>query len=791
MHSMRNPEPASRVEGALHKLYGGSTPDAAFLSGLEARLFERARALQPARTCRRPWAWAQTARRRSWAMASLALLLALATAFTVIGPQQVWAQVQRLLGYVPRVGFVDLESTRVLAAPVALTREGVTLVVEQALARPQGTTVVIRSEGLPSEDELRAAGRELAKGGEARLRLPDGEVLTPRTYHAKLGAATLEFAPLPQGVYQVTLELPRLPLAPDGVAPEGWEAPITLRPATGELVAELYPQPYAPEGAEETHNGVTVRVLQVAHGPEETAVRLQVQWEAEDWGFPHLDGAYVLRDDVGHSYFWPATPGSGSTVQTEVVAIDPSQAQPSPAVPTYEKVLTYAPLSSLARQLSLEIDRIAFGVPAAATFAIDLGQDPQVGDHWPLDIHLEVAGFPVHITGAWLEEEVVGARDQPERRTVLQLEIAPVPEQENRRLQGLGLDGEAAGLRSGSTGGYSYDTNRMHAGLVLKGGEPILHGPVQVVVRDAQVSLRGPWQIAWKVPGRVGVDAVAPVTLHPQDAHQERGGLGLRVDEVVLSDQLTAVTLALDEAPPGAKLSLVPFSDPASRGHSYLLIDDRGGRYEAGRIAAGWRPTGQLEPQAGTYTFGPVQPLARRLTLQVPGVQLALPGRAAFSVEVPAGLTVAPSSPDRQPSRKSAPWEVDIRLEVAGYDLRFREAWLEEINRTMMLYLLSEPYQPARQDRWLSALRPAAVTGPGGRQVDLSSAPTSGLVEVAFSAAGPSPAEGGKHYAVLAFDVADSETGVVRPGVYHVEVEGCNVAVRGPWELTWEVGGGG
>ena len=44
-----------------------------------------------------------------------------------------------------------------------------------------------------------------------------------------------------------------------------------------------------------------------------------------------------------------------------------------------------------------------------------------------------------------------------------------------------------------------------------------------------------------------------------------------------------------------------------------------------------------------------------------------------------------------------------------------------------------------------------------------------------------------RHWAALAFDVRNSETGQVLPGVYQVELEGVNVAVRGPWELTWEV----
>ncbi len=95
-----------------------------------------------------------------WTVGAGGLLLALAVAFLAVGPQRVWADLQRLLGYVPGVGFVNLEETRVLTAPVTVTRDGVTLRVEEVLAAPDGTTVVISSEGLPPEDEVVDGSRD-------------------------------------------------------------------------------------------------------------------------------------------------------------------------------------------------------------------------------------------------------------------------------------------------------------------------------------------------------------------------------------------------------------------------------------------------------------------------------------------------------------------------------------------------------------------------------------------------------------------------------------------------------
>ena len=184
--------------------------------------------------------------------------------------------------------------------------------------------------------------------------------LISESWALRLGAGTLEFPPLPAEVYRVTLELPRLPLVPAGEAPETWEVTLNLRPATGALVEELFPQPYVPTDASDTHAGITLRVLEVAHSPQETALRFQVQWRDSDWEFHHIGGdqSPVLRDDLGHVYLDVIPSSSGSLVQTKVIRIpdnaDEVLPTPTPTVPTYEQTKTFAPASPSARRLTLE-----------------------------------------------------------------------------------------------------------------------------------------------------------------------------------------------------------------------------------------------------------------------------------------------------------------------------------------------------------------------------------------------------------------------------------------------------
>ena len=776
-------EHSPRIEEALEALFSTATPDAAFVAGLERQLLARGATLASWHAAgesspRRFWMrWMQPLSQHRWATAALGLLLAVAVALTIIGPQHVWADLQRLLGYVPGVGFVDLEETRVLTVPVEVTRDGVTLRVEQVLAQPNRTVVVIRSEGLPPEDRLWPHGTRERGDYQPELRLPDGRTLASKKWTLRLGAGTLEFPPLPEGVYRVTLELPRLPLVPAGAAPEEWAVPLNLRPATGELVAELFPQPYAPLDASDTHAGITLRVLAVAHSPEETALRLQVQWPDPEWEFPHIGGDQlpVLRDDLGHVYHESVPSSSGSSVQTVAVRI-PENAQvkptPTPAVPTAERTLAFAPVSPSARHLTLVVDGLRFEVPAEGGFTVDLGDDPQVGDYWPLDVSLTVAGFPVHITGARLVEEPIVLPDGPGQRMLLQFDIAPVPDRGNRALRGLHLESDTF---SGGGGGYNAIAGRLRTSLDLREGQPIPTGPVQVQVSSISLLIRGPWNLTWAVPGADEARAV-PVTLHPARAIQTRDSLTLRVDEVTLTDRLTAITVGLDDPPPGVAFSRIPSWNPATRRHELYLEDDRGRCYEY-TWSVGWQPHGEQTSEvlenshaSETLVFQSVQPLARRLTLHAPAVEVTLSGMAAFDVSVPTGLTME-AYPGEVPA--SAPWSVDIPVEVSGYQLRFTQARLEELNGTTMLVLTSARFEGQQGDRRLTGLRLASVRAPNGQLVDLSSA---------FGHAGPEY-EGG-YRARLAFDVVDPEAGIVRPGRYHVELDGVTVAVQGPWTLT-------
>ena len=79
----------------------------------------------------------------------------------------------RWFGYVPGVGFVREGQIRVLESPVSVTREGVTVTVEQVVLDPERTALVYSVEGIPATAVV-SSPMDQHCPYEVSLRLPDG-----------------------------------------------------------------------------------------------------------------------------------------------------------------------------------------------------------------------------------------------------------------------------------------------------------------------------------------------------------------------------------------------------------------------------------------------------------------------------------------------------------------------------------------------------------------------------------------------------------------------------------------
>lgn len=333
-----------------------------------------------------------TLRRRGWSIA-LALLLVLAAAFFAIGPQRVAAAVRGLLGYIPGVGIVDQEAPiRILAEPVSLAREGISITVTSATLTGDKTHIEYRVFGVPAsaypdrEDVTGCIQREY-------LRLPDGVQLT---------RVDNDFPPIPAEINDAVFVIPCLHNTLPGKAPENWKLPLRFKPAPPDLVVmpviELSPspQPSPIPGATElpenesgapaapVDRSVTIsKVIETSDGYILIG-RLAPQSQPGEW--LQVTGAPVIRDASGKKvpYTFP------QDINPDVV--DSGQSGTAWALQFKADGLTY-PLTITFT--GVEIRQV--DPNAVVEFTFDAGPNPQPGQEWTPDQEFQIAGHTLKL----------------------------------------------------------------------------------------------------------------------------------------------------------------------------------------------------------------------------------------------------------------------------------------------------------------------------------------------------------------------------------------------------------
>jgi hypothetical protein len=200
--------------------------------------------------------------RPAWAMAFVLTL-----AILVVSAPSLAAAFGRIFGYVPEVGLVEsTNGLRMLAEPVAATRDGVTLTITNVFVYEDRVELKYEVSGIaPENDGWQAADRNTNPtafcggvnpgstynpDGDARLRLPDGSILE-RDYTGKYPQNVFAMQPVyeaavPADVNELFFMLKCIPQARLGTAPENWEIYLELVdvPAgtiVGETVIEVPP----------------------------------------------------------------------------------------------------------------------------------------------------------------------------------------------------------------------------------------------------------------------------------------------------------------------------------------------------------------------------------------------------------------------------------------------------------------------------------------------------------------------------------------------------------------------
>jgi hypothetical protein len=343
------------------------------------KLRRRVSAAEPARRLARRG----ISRRLAFALCVAAAILA---TVLIAGPDRVSAIVQSILGYIPGVGFVESEGAlRTIAAPLAVTRDGITLTVEQAVFDSKRSILVYSVEGIPWE--ARATAGDSAECLSLPALQPEGSAAMEATGAEMSGWGSgyrthLTYGAVPAAADRVTLRVPCLTGARPGAAPEDWELTLVLAPASAAtvLVPVLLPT-VSP-----------VPAVSSTPGPLE-GVRLQAESiVALEEGY-RVEGAVYFNPQITFVYQpidpdFRLTDSAGSPVPFGSVMPD----APSDSEAGRQAWALEIPAGAYANPLKLEMTSVILEEAAGTEFFIDLGDHPARGGPFPLELTLDVNG---------------------------------------------------------------------------------------------------------------------------------------------------------------------------------------------------------------------------------------------------------------------------------------------------------------------------------------------------------------------------------------------------------------
>jgi len=419
------------------------------------------------------------------------LLLVLVTG--LVSVPSVRAAIERWIGYVPGIGLISEGQIRLLAEPVSVTRDGITLTVEEVWAASDRTLIQVSVEGWP----WRKLVSDSPKNGcldSASLRLPDRE-LTHTQPQSALGWATgyelkSLYPAIPSTVDEVTFVMPCLILAKPGEAPENWELSLRLVPAAPEavfpvieistpVVATPTLLPPAQTNTSLVTDGASLALDRAVQMDDGYLIYATIHYENSGLGsidIPLDPATFHLLDasgqEVAYELDWEATNEIQATFVPDQTAF---------AIKT-------APIQ-IPGPLTLVLDSLFASLATDASFTFDPGPDPQPGEDWDLGLDLDVGnGHTLRV-----------ARVSYDLTDGVQAYLRFDMESETGVMYATLFD-KAHPLTgmAGGGGGGSFSIGPFTSDLYYN--EPLPKGPLTVTVTSISAQFPGHWEAAWTPP---------------------------------------------------------------------------------------------------------------------------------------------------------------------------------------------------------------------------------------------------------------------------------------------------
>ncbi len=358
-----------------------ATPQARseFVNSLHARLVYQA-ATQSGKASRPIYL------RPAWVLASVIALLMVG--ILLIGPQRVLAAMRGLFGYIPGVGIVEQGAPiRVLAEPVTVTRDGISITVASATLTGDQTHIEYRIFGVPRD---------------AYPKREDVAGCIERPYLLLVDGSRQEVdAPVPANINEATYVMPCIFDTLPGTVPTDWELPLKFVAAPPELtvmpVIELSPSPETnPAQNTIAHNE---NATSTPATPEDHSVTVSKEIDTED-GYI-LIGSFQPQTQAGERIQLTGETlkdASGKEVPyTYPMDVSPDSPDPNAGGSGWA-------MQFKGRGLTFPLTITFTGVPvheadptATAEFTFDAGSNPQPGQEWTINQDIELAGHTLKL----------------------------------------------------------------------------------------------------------------------------------------------------------------------------------------------------------------------------------------------------------------------------------------------------------------------------------------------------------------------------------------------------------
>ena len=512
---MPEQRPSDEFEEQVRQAWATPEPDPAFAANLRAQLARGAAPVRPAaRRLTLRWAGA---------LALVGLMLMGLAVVLAVGPQQAAGAVRQLFGFIPGIGIVKMDDLlRALAAPVSMTREGVTLTVRQAIVSTDKTVLDFIIDGVPASAYPK---NENVSGclGRASLRLPDGTPLDMTGGGGRGWVGGFEdrftYAPIGPGVNTATLVLPCISDTLPGKAPENWELALSFVPASADLALTPVVEVTVPPAP-------TVAVLATPAASSSTpqatpAVTAPPTGAPAPFGLTLVLDRYITLSDgyylIGHTT-WSDPRISGASLATvqlvdaqgHELPIDSANWQdvgidlPEPNQWVYRiyGLGFYSPLTLRATLVAVDLQTPATFALEAAPNGFD-GSAAQLGHSWPVGpFTLDVLGLSASVTQITYMKLGTMAGYQFSIQADPALRQLPVS-----------VDGGVTFGNSGGGGGAG-GSNRAGSSSPVESSmltDGQIGYPLSLSVRSATIV--GNWEMTWTPPVVAGQ---APATPEPR-----------------------------------------------------------------------------------------------------------------------------------------------------------------------------------------------------------------------------------------------------------------------------------